>query len=176
MVDNDGTTTYTYDALNRLLTVAYPTGSPANVSYTYDPMGNRLTLTQSGVTTTYVYNNADQLTSSTTSGVPTNFTWDNNGNMLTKGSQTFTWDRANRLAGLTNGGTTASYRYNGDGVRTGKIINGVVTNYLQDQAAGLPVVVRETTSGVTSDYVYGSDLISLVSSSVWSYYHTDGLG
>jgi len=175
MVDNDGTTTYTYDELNRLLTVAYPVGSPANVSYSYDPMGNRMTMIEDSVVTNYVYNAADQLTSTTKSGVTTTYTWDNTGNMLTKGSQTFTWNRAGRMTGLTNGATTASYRYNGDGVRLGKTLNGTATNYLQDQTAGLPVVVRETTGGTISDYVYGVDLIA-VSSSGWSYYHADGLG
>ena len=42
-------------------------------------------------------------------------------------------------------------------------------------AAGLPVVVRETTGGTISDYVYGTDLIS-TNSSGWSFYHADGLG
>ena len=105
----------------------------------------------------------------------TNFTWDNNGNMLTKGSQTFTWDRANRLAALTNGSVSASYRYDGDGVRLGKTVDGVVTDYLQDQAAGFPVVLRETVGGISNDYVYGSDLIA-ANNTNWSFYHADGLG
>ena len=91
MVEPSGTTTYTYDELNRLTGVAYPIGNPANVTYTYDAMGNRLTLTEGGVTTNYVYDNADRLTS-TTGGSAQTFTWDNNGQMLSKGSQTFTWD------------------------------------------------------------------------------------
>jgi len=45
--------------------VSYPTGSPANVSYTYDAMGNRLTMVQDGVTTNYTYNAADRLTGTT---------------------------------------------------------------------------------------------------------------
>ena len=138
-------------------------------------MGNRMTLTEDSVATTYAYNNADQLTSTTRNSVTTPYTWDNNGNMLTKGSQTFTWDRANRLSGLTNGSTTASYRYNGDGVRLGKTVDGVITDYLQDQSSGLSVVVSETAGAETHTYVYGSDLIA-ANSSAWSFYHTDGLG
>ena len=53
MTDADGMTTYTYDALNRLTGVNYPFGTPASVSYTYDPMGNRLTMVQDGVTMAY---------------------------------------------------------------------------------------------------------------------------
>ena len=109
--------------------------------------------------------------------MPTSFTWDNNGNMLAKGAQTFTWDQANRLTGLTNGGATASYTYNGDGVRVGRTVNGITTAYLQDLAAGFSVVLRETTSGSHTNYVYGNDLkASINNDGVLSFYHTDGLG
>jgi RHS repeat-associated protein/uncharacterized repeat protein (TIGR01451 family) len=175
MLDQDGITSYTYDALNRLIGVAYPTGSPSSVIYAYDPMGNRLSMAEDGVTTTYNYDGADRLTSLVKSGVTTHFTWDNNGNMLSKGGLVFTWDRANRLSGLTDGSVTASYRYNGDGVRLGKTVDGVVTDYLQDQAAGLPVVLRESVGAGSHDYVYGLDLIA-VESATWTFYHTDGLG
>jgi RHS repeat-associated protein len=175
MVDGSGTTSYTYDELNRLTGVTYPSGTPASVSYTYDAMGNRLTMVQDGVTTTYTYDAADRLTG-TTGGSSLSFTWDDNGQMLTKGSQTFAWDALGRMVGLINGGTTASYVYNVDGVRTGKIVDGVSTDYLQDLAAGLPVVMAETTGSVTSQYVYGSDLIAQVNGSTPVYYHADGLG
>jgi len=174
MVEPSGTTTYTYDELNRLTSVIYPIGSPANVSYTYDAMGNRLTLTEGGVTTNYAYDAADRLTS-TTGGSALTFTWDNNGQMLTKGPQTFAWDAFGRMTGLTNGGTTASYVYNGDGVRVGRIVDGTATTYLQDLAGGLPIVLSETSGANTSRYVYGADLIAVVDTSA-TYYHTDGLG
>ncbi len=176
MSDFDGVTSYTYDELNRLTSVAYPTGSPASVSYTYDPLGNRLSLTQDGVVTSYGYDSADRLQTSTTGGIVTSFTWDNNGNQLTKGNQTFTWDNANRLVSLTNGGTSASYTYNGDGVRVGRTVDGTATSYLQDLAGGLPVVLRETTGGNNTDYVYGSDLISSLAGGQVVFYHADGLG
>jgi RHS repeat-associated protein len=174
MVEQSGTTTYTYDDLNRLLSVDYPSGLPDTVSYTYDAMGNRLTLTADAVTTTYIYDNADRLTS-TTGGSALSFTWDDNGQMLSKGSQTFTWDALGRMSGLTNGATTASYAYNGDGVRIQRTVDSTTTSYLQDLASGLPVVLSETTGATTSRYVYGADLIALVESTP-SYYHADGLG
>jgi len=34
MVDADGTTSYSYDELDRLTSVSYPTGIPASVTYT----------------------------------------------------------------------------------------------------------------------------------------------
>ena len=177
MTDADGLTSYTYDILYRLIGVAYPAGSPASVSYTYDRMGNRNSMTQEGVTTSYSYDEADRLLSTDTGGEITTFTWDNNGNMLTKGDQSFTWDALNRMVSWTDGTSTASYSYNGDGVRVGRTVNGTTTTYLQDLAAGLPVVLRETTSGANTDYVYGNDLLtSLDNSDIPSFYHSDGLG
>jgi RHS repeat-associated protein len=133
-------------------------------------------MVQDGVSTTYTYDAAYRLLSTTAGGDTTNFTWDNNGNMLTKGSLTFTWDPANRMVGLTNGATIASYHYNGDGVRVSRTVNGLTTTYLQDQSTGIPVVLREVTSGEITEYIYGSDLIQSNNGSLFTYYHTDGLG
>ena len=80
------------------------------------------------------------------------------------------------MTGLSNGGTSASYTYNGDGVHVGKTVNGTATSDLQDLAAGLPVVMAETTGANTTQYVYGSDMIAQVNGSTPSYYHDDGLG
>jgi RHS repeat-associated protein len=176
MSEPDGVTNYTYDDLYRLTGVTYPSGLPLAVTYTYDPMGNRKTMTQDGILTTSDYDIADRLLSTTTGAVTTDYTWDNNGNMLSKGSQTFSWDAFGHLTGLTNGSTTASYTYNGDGVRVGRIVNGTGTAYLQDLAAGLPIVMAETTNANTARYVYGVDLISQVDGINFGYYHADGLG
>ncbi|MDR1156827.1 MAG: hypothetical protein LBK75_00755 [Oscillospiraceae bacterium] len=68
ILDGHGTTTYTYDVLNRLLTATEPDGRVT--AYTYDGSGNRTseTITQSGqsVTTTYQYNEQSRLTATET--------------------------------------------------------------------------------------------------------------
>ncbi len=51
-----GSESYTLDSVSRITGVAYPNGH--NVSYTYDPNGNRLTMTVNGNTTTYTYDDA----------------------------------------------------------------------------------------------------------------------
>jgi len=159
MVDADGTTSYSYDALNRLAIVVYPSDSPANVSYSYDPMGNRLSMIQDGVVTSYTYDDADRLLAYATTGITTTLTWDANGNQLSKGSQTFGWDHSNRLVSLTNGTNNASYTYNGDGARISRTVDGTRSDYLLDLAGGLPVVLRETNDGNQIDFVYGNDLL-----------------
>ncbi len=60
-------------------------------------------------TVTSTFNAADQLTA-------TAYTYDANGNQLTAGTRSFTYDLANRLKTTTASGTT-TYAYDGDGVR-----------------------------------------------------------
>jgi RHS repeat-associated protein len=97
--------------------------------------------------------------------------------LLIKGSQTFSWDSLGRMTGLTNGGTKASYDYNGDGMRVGRTVNGTATTYLQDLAAGLPVVMVESTNSIPTRYIYGTDLMTqLDNADAPAYYHADGLG
>ncbi len=68
---NDGSSTYTYDAASRLISVVK---SGITTSYTYDGDGNRLSQTVGTTTTTYVIDTATPLTmvlSETTGGVTT---------------------------------------------------------------------------------------------------------
>jgi YD repeat-containing protein len=171
MVDSEGTTNYTYDALYRLSNFQSPT---SNIQYTYDAMGNRATMVNSvSGTTNYTYDNADRLL---TAGA-TAFTWDNNGNQLTKGAATYAYDVANRLTQVVNGGTTVQYAYDGDGKRASKTVNGTATSYAYDVNAALPVVLTETTSGIATTYLYGTDLLARYDNAgTPTYYHADGLG
>jgi len=69
------------------------------------------------------------------------------------------------------------FAYDGDGARLRKTVNGIATDYLQDKAAPLPVVLSETTAGATSRYVYGLDLLELTDpAGSPAFYHADGLG
>ncbi len=60
--------------------------------------------------------------------------------------QSFGYDGANRLTSANTGSSTATYSYNGEGVRVGKTVNGTAT-YLQDVVGGMPHVLVETTGG-----------------------------
>ena len=176
MTDADGVANYTYDILDRISSVTYPSGSPVSVAYTYDPMGNRLTMTRDGVVTAYTYDAADRLVSKTGNEATTTYSWDNDGNMLTKGDQTLTWNKAGKLATWDDTLTSTSYTYDGDGMRIGYTVNSIETTYLQDAGTSMPLALRETTAGSTIDYVYGNDLISQVDTEGTSYLLTDGLG
>ena len=120
MTDASGTTSYTYDSRDRLLTKTTPEGT---LTYTYDGFGNQTTVqssTVSGVSVTYGYdalnrltNAVDRFTNSTIYG------FDAVGNIQTAQlpnyvTNTYAYDSLNRLTNLvakSTNGTVASFAY-----------------------------------------------------------------
>jgi RHS repeat-associated protein len=163
VVDLEGTTTYGYDGLHRLTSADYP--GPDADAYTYDANGNRLT--KNG--TTYTYGDADQML--TAGGV--SYGYDVRGNQTSRGSDTFAWDHENRMTQAVVSGTTASYVYNGDGVRMSRTIGGQAVSYTWDVAAGMPFLLQDG----TNTYVYGLGMVYWVDGSGNPTYRlTDALG
>ena len=102
--DENYTTSYTYDANNRLLTEAKTEAdSTVTTSYTYDANGNTLTIStpangeNEAVTKAYSYNRFNQ-----------------------------------QISVLTNDVPTAQYTYNAQGIRTSKTVSAEQTNFLLD--------------------------------------------
>ncbi len=177
MVDNEGITRYQYDDLNRLTEAIYPDESFQQFSY--DAAGNRLSMVEANGTTTYSYDNADRLQQLTQpDGSSVTFTWDANGNMTGRSDgTTYTWDAANRLTRVDNANGTTQFAYDGDGRRTGKIVNGVTTTYLWDTVAELPVILNERVGDVETKYGYGDELLSMIEMDRnFFYYHADVIG
>lgn len=58
------------------------------------------------------------------------------------------YDQADRL---TSVGTTATYAYNGDGLRMSKTVAGVAERFAWDQSGGLPMLLQDG----STDFVYG---------------------
>jgi len=145
-----GTESYLLDALNRL-TSATPPGDTATI-YSYEAVGNRLTLSHAGGTTSYAHDSADRLTSVSPpgSGAIAN-TFDADGSQLTRGSDSFSWDAANRLASATVSGQQSSFVYNGDGLRISRTVGGTTTSFTWDVAAGLPVVLDDGSQSEDSE-------------------------
>jgi RHS repeat-associated protein len=97
---------YRYDNLHRLTRVDYDAadgiGPSTNwVRYIYDPVGNRLALSNGNSTITYSYDAADRLLSVTSATAVVSLLWDNNGNLTHRsvnGSNTiYQWNAENRL-------------------------------------------------------------------------------
>ena len=104
-----------------------------NITYTYDPVGNRLTEVNSGAATTSTYDPANQLVTNQDSSGVTTFTFDTAGNQVvtqspTNQRTTNTWDFENRLVkALMPSGVVISLLYNGDGQRVQKQTSGGAT-------------------------------------------------
>ncbi len=148
---------YTYDSLYRLTseTIANdPATINGAVSYTYDPVGNRLSRTSTipGIaSTTSTYDANDRINSDT---------FDANGNTTARAGNTYTYDFENHLQSASTGVT---YLHDGDGNRVAKTAGGVTTRYLVDSnnPTGNAQVVEELVAGsVRRQYTYGHDLIS----------------
>ncbi len=59
----------------------------------------------------------------------TTITYDQIGNPLNDGTWMYTWEKGRQLKSMSKSGTTARFKYNENGLRIQKTVNGVVTNY-----------------------------------------------
>jgi RHS repeat-associated protein len=148
-IDQSGTHTYGYDALDRLTAAIY-TGTSTE-SYAYDVVGNR---TSSQRSPTYDYQSFNRLTATGTAS----YVYDSNGNMTTKtdgvGTTQFAWDFENRLTQVvTPSAGSVSYKYDALGRRIQSVpSNGASTNFTYD---GDNVFEDTTSTGVITEYLNG---------------------
>ncbi len=168
--------TFEYDWLNRLVSAE---GDYGSLSYSYDPVGNRLSLND----LTYTYNSMNELLSISDG---TTFTYDELGNTLTKTDNADTWtyihDVRNKLTQvLKNQKIITQYTYDGDGRRIKKIewVESLqeyhTTIYVY---SGLRVLYEKNLdTDQEATYVYGpTGRIAKKVSGLMSYYHRDQLG
>ena len=178
---------WNYDNIYRLTNediTADPNSKTGSVTYGLDPVGNRLSLglsqganlpgispIQSGSIT---YDPDDRLSTET---------YDANGNTLTTGGKTVTYDFENRLKSMTAGSVAVTIQYDADGNRVAKTVAGVTTRYLVDDLnpTGYAQVVEEVTNGAVSrQYTYGLQRISQTQqvANAWTpaFYGYDGGG
>ena len=98
--------TYTYDSLYRLTGTRYT--DLVTQTYTYDSVGNRLSLVQGGNTITYTYDAGDRLSAA---GAIT-YTYDNNGNQKSRTSggvtTSYCWDVFDHLIRVADSSATSA--------------------------------------------------------------------
>ncbi len=150
---------YGYDDANRLTSLTYSglVGGNQNLTYAYDPTGNRTVMAGSWARTllpdaigSASYDAADR---QLTLGSKT-MTYDDNGNLATLaegGTTTYTWDVRDRLAGVSAPALTASFTYDASGRRTQKTINAFATTFQYDGVD----IVREVAGGAGVSYLRG---------------------
>ena len=191
--------TWTYDRTYQLTRERRSGANTFDVTHTYDPAGNRLTMVDGGAQTKYTYDAADQLTRSLSFGGGkigllsiTTFAYDGSGNLASqrevtdKGTITRTthaWDGENRLTGVSSQAASqpvsrSTFAYDGDGRRLRKEDGAGETRFTWD----VQNVLRESdAAGATqAEYTlepeqYGN-LLSQRRSGATRYYHYDGLG
>ena len=80
--------------------------------------------------------------------------YDADGNMITDGTFSYSWDGENRLVLASNGTTVVENAYDYMGRRVGKVVDGVTNTFVYDGWA----MIQEGVDGGTNRFVYGLDL------------------
>jgi len=176
--------TWSYDNTYQLKNEQRSGSNSYNITYTYDPVGNRLVLINGGVATTNTYNAANELTKSQAAAGVTTTTYDANGNLLLSTNPsnqrtTNTWDFENRLTQVSLPSAIVDiFTYNGDGQRVQKQDSTGVTKHVRD---GQNILLETNSSNIIQvvytlqPFLYGN-LISQIRSGTTSFYLFDGLG
>ena len=183
----DQTYAYTYDDNGNIASVTFG-GYTYSYVYDSQNQLIRENNSRLGRTYTWTYDNAGNITSRTTYayttgalGTPTavlnyryedpdwgdlltginnnTITYDEIGNMLTFGACSFTWEHGRQLASQTINGTTWTYTYNADGMRTGRT-NGTNTyEYVYNGSQ----LMQMTRNGVVMDFTYINGIPATIS-------------
>ena len=165
--DSAGESTYQYDELNQLIRENNHV-LDKTLTYHYDLGGNLTAVKEYAFTTEEVLPAQPQKTENGTYSTTWKdqlLSWDGTamiydaiGNMLTKGSASYTWTQGRKLSGVENG-KSIQYFYDHTGARTKKVVDGTATEY---RMAG-DLLVSEKTGTQTYWYRYdsGANLVSV---------------
>jgi RHS repeat-associated protein len=134
---NGVVTQYAYDSASQATALTYKLGATTlgDLQYTYDAAGNRIRIggawARTGMPATMAsatYNaNNQQLAFGSQALI-----YDLNGNLMSDGTNTYTWDARNRLAAIA-GPLPANFVYDAAGRRNQKTVNGVITSFVYDR-------------------------------------------
>jgi RHS repeat-associated protein len=149
---NGHTTTFTYDALNRLHSESDVLGN--TWTYGYDKLGNRTSMTDAnGAVTNYVYDEVNRLSSIDYPGADdVSFVYDDGGRRTSMtdstGTTSWTYNDANQVMTVTDPfNKTVSYNYDPSGNRTGLTYPDTTqVNYAYDPGNRLTTVSQGQTS------------------------------
>ena len=180
-------TAYVYDKRNLATRITHSKSAApfAQAIYTRNALGN-VTAEASPVSilspvlvssaTAGTYDDANQIISFGSN----TYTYDADGNLTgVSGGSTLTaaYDTENRLTSITRGGTTTSYVYNGVGLRTRAVTGALTTNYYHDLFGKL-LFQTDGAGSITAYYIYaGRRLVAMgTPSGGWYFFHYDKTG
>jgi RHS repeat-associated protein len=159
-----GPVTYAYDSRERLTEACYGASCATNKeTFTYDGVGNRLTSTTGGVTTTNTYNADDEVTKSVTGATTVTPTYDADGRMTAFGSVTYSWNAANQITAV-GGPHAATYNYDGDGDRVTVKIGSATTTQTWDTNGPLPQLATTQGAAGTQNHLWGEGSLGFTTS------------
>jgi RHS repeat-associated protein len=161
--DQQGTQTFTYDALNRVLT---STLGSIKRAYSYDSNGNRLSVFENDeLADTFVFDTTDQTISNTAGDVTTYFSYDRYGSLLSSGTSaasftTYTFDLADRLTAITQpDGTAVVFAFDAAGRHESRTATASDSTTITDTYAYLGTtnsVLADTSSAGVARTVYAA--------------------
>lgn len=177
MTDDQGVHNYSYDAVYQLTAATHPdpTVNP-NETYTYDPVGNRLT---SHLSTGYTYDNNNRLLEDD----DFTYEYEPNGNQARRTTKVsgavrqYVYDFNNRLIGVAlQDGTVATYYYGPLGRRIEKTVNGTSIRF----AYALEDILSEydDSGALLISYVHGPAIdepVAMLHSGLTYLFHADAL-
>jgi YD repeat-containing protein len=158
-----------YDPQHRL---QQATGNYGNISYSYDEVGNRLSLTLDKHNTrehrSYHYspdsNQLDRFTISVAGEQSESLvSYDANGNVIASANQSFSYSNANRMSHSSDGGHSRVMSYNALGQRV-IIAQGSELQHFHYDSQGRLIALSDGSSGnVTHEYIYAAgQLIAII--------------
>ena len=176
---------YNYDAAARVTSMASTTHSLMNVNYSYDAL-NRLTQVSGAQQQQFAYDALGNMTFNSAVGnyqygqngagphavtqAGSNlYAYDANGNLLSGGGRTLTWDGENQLKSVTQAGVKTKFSYNADGNRIKKTNPQSTTLYFGS-------LVEQDNTGLSKYYYAGPILVAKQDSDGKAWYHADHLG
>ena len=188
--DGDGSESYGYDGVGRLVSANRTGSDPFALEFTHDLVGNRTRRVLNGIATTYDYGPNYELVSATSGTATTTYRYDARGNRIDSvasdggGARSYTWDVLNRLASTTDeAGTPASavaYGYDPMGQRVTRTEAGTSEHFLFDRqsVSGVPQVVESHDAGgeTTAAWRFGHDAIAQARGGTTSFYGHDPHG
>lgn len=137
---------YAYDKLNRLIS-GVSTDGKNEQGISYDPMGNIMTLTRDALSP-QVYAYTGNKLNVITGGLTRSYTYDLNGNALTDGINTFTYNVLNLPATIT-GANATTYTYDATGKKLTRVKGSVTTHYVNGiQYTGSSIDFIQTEEGI----------------------------
>ena len=129
---------YGFDNANQLTAITYSKGAATlgDLSYSYDVAGRRISqggtfarLNLPAAQSGNVHNANNRLTQLGA----TPLSYDDNGNLLSDGANTYTWNSRDQLDSIA-GPVAASFQYDASGRRKLKTVSGITSKYLYDGA------------------------------------------